>query len=399
VTPATPAAPRTIVVVAMANSIHTARWVAQLPAAWRVHVFSSMPCGVTHPGLRAIPVHHVLRSAAHAGDPGRGLPVPGRDLAYAGERAVDRLFPSLRARRLAALLRALRPDAVHSLEMQHAGWLALQARALHGPGFPRWIVTNWGSDIQAFHADPVHGERLRAMLRACDVYTCECERDVGLAREMGFRGRVHPVSPNAGGFDLEAIAPLRAGPPSSRSGILLKGYHGWAGRALVGVRALERVSDLLPGKHLTVYSADREVVEAAHRLGRKASIPVETFGHGDPLPHEEMLRRHGRARVSIGLSMSDGISTSFLEAFVMGAFPVQSWTSCAGEWIEDGRSGLLVPPEDEEAVAAALRRALADDRLVDDAAVRNVQVARVRLDGAVLAASARALYEDGGSAP
>ena len=79
--------------------------------------------------------------------------------------------------------------------------------------------------------------------------------------------------------------------------------------------------------------------------------------------------------------MSDGISTSFLEAMVMGSFPVQSWTSCAGEWIVDGKSGILVPPDDPAPVAAALRRALTDDRLVDAAAERNRAEAGRRLDG------------------
>jgi glycosyltransferase involved in cell wall biosynthesis len=64
----------------------------------------------------------------------------------------------------------------------------------------------------------------------------------------------------------------------------------------------------------------------------------------------------------------------------MGAFPVQSWTACADEWIEDGRTGLLVPPDDPEAVEAAIRKALTEDGLVDGAAEENLRTAALRLD-------------------
>ncbi|MGE5189532.1 MAG: glycosyltransferase, partial [Gemmatimonadota bacterium] len=96
--------------------------------------------------------------------------------------------------------------------------------------------------------------------------------------------------------------------------------------------------------------------------------------------------------ISVGLSISDAISTSLLESIVMGSFPVQSWTACADEWIEDGRTGLLVPPEDPEIVEKALRRALSDDGLVDRAAGENARLAAERLDRAVLKPLAVSIY-------
>jgi len=65
---------------------------------------------------------------------------------------------------------------------------------------------------------------------------------------------------------------------------------------------------------------------------------------------------------------------------VMGAFPIQSWTSCADEWVEDGRTGLLVPPDDPDAVEAAIRKVLTDDGMVDRAMESNLGVAALRLD-------------------
>jgi glycosyltransferase involved in cell wall biosynthesis len=55
----------------------------------------------------------------------------------------------------------------------------------------------------------------------------------------------------------------------------------------------------------------------------------------------------------------------------MGSFPIQSWTSCGNEWIEDGKTGILVPPDDPDVIENAIRKALTDDNLVNNAAEKN----------------------------
>jgi glycosyltransferase involved in cell wall biosynthesis len=86
------------------------------------------------------------------------------------------------------------------------------------------------------------------------------------------------------------------------------------------------------------------------------------------------------ARVYLGVSVSDAISTSALEAMAMGAFPIQTDTSCCDEWFEHGKGGYLVPPDNVEVIAERLRSALTDDRLVDEAADVNWEVIATRLD-------------------
>lgn len=68
-----------------------------------------------------------------------------------------------------------------------------------------------------------------------------------------------------------------------------------------------------------------------------------------------------------------------LESMIMGAFPIQSDTLSTQEWITSGHNGLLVPPESPQQVAAALRQALADVDLVEQAAVINARIADERL--------------------
>ena len=58
----------------------------------------------------------------------------------------------------------------------------------------------------------------------------------------------------------------------------------------------------------------------------------------------------------------------------MGVFPIHSGLETVREWIYDGQNGLLVPPEDVQAVAQALRKALENDALVDKAAEHNLEI-------------------------
>ncbi len=55
-----------------------------------------------------------------------------------------------------------------------------------------------------------------------------------------------------------------------------------------------------------------------------------------------------RSRANIGFSKSDGISTSLLEAMTMGAFPIETGTACASDWIQDGVSGAIVSLGDDD---------------------------------------------------
>jgi glycosyltransferase involved in cell wall biosynthesis len=125
-------------------------------------------------------------------------------------------------------------------------------------------------------------------------------------------------------------------------------------------------------------------------LAWSTGISIEIF---PPCSNEEMLKLHGKARVSIGVNISDAISISLLEAMIMGSFPIQSNTSCANEWVQCGETGILVPAEDPDAVAKALRRALSDDALVDRAAEINARVTAKRLDRAVIQPQVIAMYD------
>jgi len=97
----------------------------------------------------------------------------------------------------------------------------------------------------------------------------------------------------------------------------------------------------------------------------------------NPTQMEALFRS---ARAVVGVSLSDGLPATVKEAICTGAFPVQTNTSCADEWLKDQVSVLLVPPNDSGALSLAILRALTDDHLVDKAAEINQNIARARMD-------------------
>lgn len=370
-----------ILLVAMPDSIHVARWVNQvLDQNWKIYLFPSVVEIDKHIQLQGVTIIRPLNWVYNILEK-LGLKFVVKVITKITNR-LDAEFPTLRSLRLATVIGRLNPDIVHSIEIQAAGYLTLAARKKFQGKFPKWIVTNWGSDIYLFGRLQSHKSKIHEVLSQCDYYSCECLRDVHLAQLSGCKAQVLSVFPNTGGFDLSALAQLRQSRTSERRLIMLKGYQTWAGRALVALRALERCSELLEDYEICIYSASPDVIIAAELFSEATGISSKIVPHNTP--HEEILALHAQARISIGLSISDAISTSLLEALVMGSFPIQSCTSCAEEWITHGESGWIVPPEDPDVVEIALRAALNNDELVNRASKINWQTALGRLEGSVL---------------
>jgi hypothetical protein len=417
-----------ILFVAMQNSSHTARWINLIAGeGWDLHLFpiNWLPVIDEMPGIAVhrpmIPVHPrkilktLLRRARNwvvgrpAIQPGSQtprlsvqpvfpLPILSPAERFLGKVLTvrtgesDKRAPVLYGPQvLARLIRGLKPDLIHSMEFQNCGYVVLRAKELAKGMFPPWLATNWGSDIYYYRNFPDHRQQISRLLRNIDYYSCECIRDVALARELGLMAKVVPVMPNAGGFDIEDIGVLRKlHRPSCRRLIMVKGYQHFAGRALTALAALERCGRMLDAFHILVFSASRPVINVVRKLRKDAGWDIHVLPYSS---HQGMLQMFGKARVYLGISVSDAISTSMLEAMALGAFPIQTNTSCCDEWITDGEGGFIVDPDDVEGIAECIRMALTDDKLVDRAAELNWATVRKRLDQRKVARQVHDLYE------
>jgi len=370
-----------ILLVCMFDSIHSARWLAQLEdQSINFLLFPSSPHRRVHPELER------LLSGSGAASfrlvPGAryfALPI------WALDKFADNFF---RGSILRAAIRNFQPSVIHALELQNAGYVSLRALSHKKTPGLKFMVTNWGSDIFWFQRFPKHKEKLQKLLQIADVYSAECERDVVLARNLGFTGHAMPVIPNAGGFSEADFAIPRLA-SAERKTIALKGYHGWVGKAKVSLEAVREMSEELQGYKIIVYSANRSVLKLARQVSRQTGLEIQAFSKG-AMSHKQVLEMFARSKIYVGLSESDGISTSMLEAMAMGAIPVQTSTACCDEWFVD--SGVAVHEITVPAVKNAIREGL---KLAEDPAnaEKNLETIRTRASAEMVEKIALTFYD------
>ena len=168
-------------------------------------------------------------------------------------------------------------------------------------------------------------------------------------------------------------------PTAERRVILVKGYTNFVGRADIALDAVCLLETELAGYEVVVYSATYKAQKLVRQIRRTTDINIRSIPK-KKLSHREMIELFSSARVYVGISESDGISTSMLESMATGCFPIQTTTACVNEWIEDGVSGLFIDQLDVNTVVEAIRRAINDDDLVHVAAGINQLTTSEKLD-------------------
>lgn len=337
-----------VVAVGMFDSVHFARWLEQFQDQDLSFIlFPSSPHRRIHPKLSIL-----LKSNSRAHFSLAPLSI------YFGLPLwiLDKLFDnSARGLLLRMVISNVKPDFVHALELQNAGYLVLKSFSKSKPENLKIIVTNYGSDIFWFRRFPKHLQKLKSLLALSDIYSAECERDVALARDLGFVGTTMPVRPNAGGFSGELLSAALT-EVEERKSIAIKGYHGWVGRAHVAIEAISMIASQLREYRVVFYSSNLSTVRLAQKLAKQTGLNIEINRKG-ALSHDQMLNLFGRSSVYVGLSESDGISTSLLEAMAMGAVPVQTSTACCDEWFSE-ETGVAIKNIEAGEVSKGILRAL-----------------------------------------
>lgn len=377
--------PTRVLLVAMLDSVHTARWLNQFKDS---HIDF-----ILFPSQRFRSLHPLIQELCN------GESLASYRLSFFLqfeylEELLDRflskfLSPMNRGSRLLRLIHKTSPDFLHALEFQRAGYLCNAVLRKHHGRLP-FIATNWGSDIVHYMKFPDHEKSIRDLLGNADFYSAECRRDYALASQLGFKGTFLPQLPNSGGFDLKTWN-KSDNRTSTRKVILVKGYGGYFGRVDLVLQIAKKILNDFVDFRFFFYSVTEDVQSSLVSLSHMFPGRVEWRLHQNSLTHSEMKDKFLSARVYIGCSMSDGISTSFLEALVSGAYPIQSRTSCADEWVEKGAIASLVDL-DPKSVLRELLLAITDDDLVDYAQSMNRLLAEKELDETYVRALSRRFY-------
>lgn len=372
-----------ILIIGMVDSIHTYHWIERIIADdTMVYIFSSRKHRRNHPELV-----NLLRANEKIVLVG-AFPLLGLSPYWSFVRSL--ILKAIGFSDSFLLRRHLKKtnyEFIHALEIQHAGYLLLAAFDLI-PSATKTIATNWGSDIFYFSQFPEHRQRIQALLQKVDCYSAECERDYELASDLGFEGERMAIIPNSYSYtyppEINQIA-------SERNQVIGKCYGELFGLGSIILECAETILRDNPQIQVFLYSVTKDLEKQASVLKKMYPLRLRYFTVREPLSHGALLREFAKSRVYMGASRSDGISTSFLEAMSQGAYPVQTNTSCASEWLQMGCVGSVVGTTKDE-IYKALNLALKDDELVNTAQKENTRVLSATTDFAVLSKAAKAFY-------
>jgi len=392
----------------MTESVHTARWISQLnDTGWDIHIFPSIPNFYNiNPELANVTVHGLFVKPKYSGQRlkfNKAFPWPFKKGYALLNRAIGCLYklPMHKGKNqfdfssylLGKTINKIKPDLIHILEMQHSGYLIDNAiKNVDRKYLPKLIYTPWGSDINLFGRIDDHIERIKRFLGHCDFYWPMSKRDIVLGEKYGFKGKMLPIISSQQGFETKILRQYWQYELSSqRKTIMLKGYQGWAGRSLFALKAIEACFEYLKGYEIIVYSASDDVRIRAEILAKEKGLNINILSQ---ISHLDMIKLYGQSRFSIGASISDGVPNSLLESMVMGCLPIESVGGCANEFIKDGYNGFIIDAENVGNIANAIKRALIDDDLVNNAAEINYQIIKDKFEYSDIKAKVVKIYHE-----
>ena len=373
----------TILVVAMLNSPHFHTWLRGMQLEFpekRLILFPSDRPRLTRSSLNSLKSDHKKTKVVKF--------TYGWRFNYLWSVILDKTVKlPWRSYFLGRIIVKYKPAILHFHEMQHGayiynylvGYRKFSSRT-------KKIISTWGSDLTLYSWVDSHQAQIQTSLRWAKVLTAEKTDEITDASRLGFKGEFKaPVYIHLGRKPRLQTDFLI---PSKRNRIFLKGYQGTPGRALNGLAALSKLSHLLQKFEVLVFSVSEATDKQIDLMRNRDGINIRKISG----THKEMQTLFQTARVSIGLSISDGLPASFIESIYAGCFPIQSENSAIKKFVINGRNGFLVDPWDIESIVQALQISLTDDNLVNNASELNRVVLNKEYDIKIGLQNLRSIY-------
>jgi len=307
------------------------------------------------------------------------------------------------ARQLRGVIQEIQPDLLHAMRIPYEGMLAAMAQpqaaimaqpqaALSGPTVPL-LVSVWGNDFTLHASSTPWMRRLtRRTLQRADALHTDCKRDARLAQEWGFDpDKPYTVLPGAGGVQVDIFYPPVEKPGDVDRGktvINPRGFRAYM-RNDVFFRAIPAVLRELPDVRFLCPNMAGEIQAErwVEELGIKANVELLP-----PQTRTQMAQQFRRAAVAVSPGTHDGTPNTLLESLACGCFPVAGDLESLREWISPGENGLLVDPNDPQALSAAILTALKQPELREKARAYNLQLATERAEYSKVMVQAEKLY-------
>jgi sugar transferase (PEP-CTERM/EpsH1 system associated) len=282
--------------------------------------------------------------------------------------------------RLARHFRREEPEVVHTHDQRAlfyagpAAWLA---------GVPRIVHTRHGRDI---HATARQTRMIRQLAKLVDRFVCVSDEVAALSREQGIGGeRLHTI---LNGIDLGRFGtrgPDPAGPVVTVARLSSEKDVANLVRAsaIAALRVPELRVEVAGGgpcrAELERLAAELGVADRIAFLGEVGDVPAVL----------------ARARMLVLPSRSEGIPLTVLEAMACGLPVLATRVGGLPEVVEDGTTGLLVPPADPAALAEAMAALWDDPDRRDRMGRAGRRRAADRFDVRRMVAQYESLYREG----
>jgi glycosyltransferase involved in cell wall biosynthesis len=278
------------------------------------------------------------------------------------------------------LLKRLKPDILHT------GWVTKDGFLGAVSGFHPVLLMPYGSDILI---EPYKSLLRRLIVKytinKADMITCDCETVKDAIIEMtGFAPNKMVLFP--WGIELEKFYPDRA------KSIRVRERLAWVNnkilimnRSFESVYGIQYFIEALPKivskepttRVLLIGSGSLDEPLRALVADRKLETVVNFVGR---VPSDEMPEYLNAADVYVSTSLSDGTSSSLLEAMACALPVVVTQIPANEEWVIEGRNGLFVSPKDSAEVSKQVLSLLGENSLRQEMGSNNLAVARSKAD-------------------
>ncbi|MBV9788882.1 MAG: glycosyltransferase family 4 protein [Chloroflexi bacterium] len=322
---------RSVCIIGPGNNVHVHRWAEALRQRdLRVSLISTLPA-VLPESLRDLPIFTIPTAAA-------------------GMTRAQRLATLLGGwARVPGLVAALRPDVVHIHSLPTPAAVPF-LRLL-----PRLVVSTWGSDV--VQRDPRKTRLYPYLLRHARQLTATSHYLATIT--AGYLHTLRPISVIPFGIDSQRFTPGQQSAVGKHIGTL---------RHLEANYGIDVLIEAVP----LLLASDREIQIAIGGAGSLQSSFERRIHELEIGDHVALRGRIAHAEVPAFLrslavfampSRAEAFGVAALEAQVCGLPVVASHVGGLPEVVRDGETGLLVPPEQPQALAHALLKLIEDPQL------------------------------------
>lgn len=245
---------------------------------------------------------------------------------------------------LRRLLRQIQPAILHTGVVQSHGFYgALSA-------FHPTLLMPWGSDILHAPDSSWWMRRItRFTIRRADMITCDCElvmkRIIEIAHYPEDRIIVFPW-----GIDLDLFQPRQNSIRAELSWgdkkvlIMTRNFYPIYGIEFF-IEALPRIIEEAPETRVILLGSGPLESHYRHRIS-ELGLDDYIYFAGKVADEHEMSRYLNSADIYVTTSLTDGTSSSLLEAMACGLPVVVPDAPVYSEWVEDGVNGYIIPRGD-----------------------------------------------------